>query len=334
MSVTHIGLLAACLGIAAGCSPSPAVRFGTREPPLRVQHRALYPETVAYHVKTGRFLVGSMREGAVFEIDERGNTTKFIDDERLCSVLGIAIDPARGRLWLVNSDLGASLKPSVAGAKHLAAVGMYDLASGAPLRYVDLAPLSPGAHLLNGLALDSAGNAYVTDSFSPVIYKIDSNGNASVLLRDQRFLGEGINLNGLVVHPDGYLLVVKKSDGAIFKIPLAHPAAMSEVGISRRFLGGDGLVLVGPGALVVISNQIPHAAQNAAFWLSSEDGWSTAKVDGVQPLGDVYPTGGVLRDGTLYVLHSKLNELIKPSTKGKVSLDRQAIIQPIATINR
>ncbi|MEO8901496.1 MAG: hypothetical protein ABI488_07210 [Polyangiaceae bacterium] len=49
--------------------------------------------------------------------------TRLVDDPRLCSVLGIAVDAERGQLWAVNADLGASTRPSAAGPKHLAAVG-------------------------------------------------------------------------------------------------------------------------------------------------------------------------------------------------------------------
>src|SRR5688572_28549228 len=103
------------------------------------------------------------------------------------------------------------------GPRRLAGVGIYDLKTGKPLSYVDLGPLAEGPHLMNGIALDPSGNAYITDSFSPVIYKVTAEGSASIFLRDERFAGKAINLNGVVVHPDGYLLVIKKSDGALFK---------------------------------------------------------------------------------------------------------------------
>jgi sugar lactone lactonase YvrE len=147
-------------------------------------------------------------------------------------------------------------------------LGIYDLSTGKPINYVDLAPLAAGPHLLNGIAVDSAGNGYVTDSFSPIIYKIDAQGNATVFLKDEQFAGEGINLNGLVVHPDGYLLVIKKSDGVLFKVPLAQPAQFSKVSINERFVGGDGVTLVGKKNLVLIANQTPAKASNAAYSLT------------------------------------------------------------------
>ncbi|WP_437587261.1 hypothetical protein [Sorangium sp. So ce1000] len=316
---------------AVGCTRAEIVTLERSGQPMTVRRPALYPETIEYDRGRDRFLVSSFREGAIYAVDRDGGASLVVDDPRLCSVLGIAVDVERGRLWAVNSDLGASVKPSAAGPKNLAAVGVYDLSTGKAIHYVDLAPLSPGAHLMNGIALDSAGNAYITDSFSPTIYKVDPQGNAAVFLRDERFAGDGINLNGVVVHPDGYLLVVKKSDGSLFRVPLANPSRFSRVDVAERFVGGDGLILVGKKNLVLVANQASGVASNAAFSLSSEDGWGTARLRGVERLGDVYPTTGVLRDGKLYVIYSKLNELIQSSPEQRDRLRVEATIQQIGS---
>lgn len=325
--------LVVCAGLAlGGCSHGRVLKFDVTGQALTVRKPALYPETVEYNRESAKFLLSSLRDGGIYEVDAAGNVSLLVDDPRLCSVLGIAADAPHGRLWAVNSDLGASSKPSSAGPKKLAGVGVYDLRTGKPLNYVDLAPLVEGPHLMNGIAVDSDGNAYVTDSFSPVIYKVDPRGVPSVFVRDDRFAGEGINLNGIVAHPDGYLLVVKKSDGALFKVPLAQPTRFSKVEIDAQFVGGDGLTLIGKNDLVVVSNRTPGAAPNSAFALSSDDAWHTAKLKAAQALGDVYPTTAVLKNGTLYVVHSNLNELITSPAEKKAELREEATIRPIARV--
>lgn len=215
----------------------------------------------------------------------------------------------------------------------MAAVGVYDLTTGDALLYVDLTSTYAGPHLLNGIALDAAGSAYVTDSFSPVIYKVDADGSARVFATDPRFAGEGISLNGIVVHPDGYLLVVKKSDGVLFKIPLDTPQSITTVQLGRRLEGGDGLLLL-PGAarLLVVANQIPTAATNAVLALSSRDGWQSAEVEGDALLGDVYPTTATLAGDTVYVLHSKLNQLIQAPAEQKGLLRGEATLQEVGRL--
>ena len=317
--------------LGGGLSRAEPVHLDRVTPSLVVQRPGLYPETIEYDRKHNRFLLGSFREGAVYTVDAHGATSILVDDPRLCSVLGLAVDVERGRLWVVSADLGSATRPSLAGPRKLAAVGVYELATGAPLGYHDLAALVPGPHLLNGIAVDAAGNAYVTDSFSPVIYKLTVDGKATILARDPRFAGEGVNLNGLVVHPNGYLLVVKKSDGALFKIPLDHPALLSRVA-APALVGGDGVVLVDQNRLVVISNRTSSAVSDAASVLTSDDNWSTAKLVASLPLGDVYPTTAVVRDGKIYVVHSKLNELLGAPPEKQALLRRQAEIEQIGVV--
>lgn len=73
------------------------------------------------------------------------------------------------------------------------------------------------------------------------------------------------------MHPGGYLLVVKKSDGAVFKVPLATPQAFTRVAMTGSVEGGDGLWLTDPRRLLVVANRIPKVATDAALVLSSDD---------------------------------------------------------------
>lgn len=330
------------LALSLGCAP--AQRASTTAPASEgvglylgatttVQHPALYPETVVYRPKVDRFLMSSLREGGVFEVTRTGEVRPLVRSPRLVSVLGIAVDEDRNRLWAVTGDLGAGVRASAEGARKMAAVGVYDLTTGEELAFVDLTSTYVGPHLLNGIALDADGSAYVTDSFSPVIYKVDADGSARVFARDARFAGEGISLNGIVVHPDGYVLVVKKSDGTLFKIPLDQPETVATVNLGRKLEGGDGLLLL-PGAtrLVVVANQVPTATTNAVFALSSSDGFRSAVVDDAAQLGDVYPTTATLAGDTIYVLYSKLNQLIQAPAEQKGQMRGEATVQEIGKI--
>jgi hypothetical protein len=324
----RLGLIA--LGL-IGCGHASAT-LERPGPALVVQSSTLFPETIEYDRERAKFLLGSFSEGAIYAVASGGQVSPLVRDPRLCSVLGIAVDASRRRLWAVNSDLGSCSKPSAAGPKRLAAVGQYDLTTGDALGYFDLAPLLPGPHLLNGIALDDAGNAYVSDSFASALYKIDTQGQATVLLASQLFAGPAINLNGLVVHPGGYLLVIKKSDGRLFKVPLAEPRRFSQVKVDRALIGGDGLVLVGERSLVIVANRTPEQTSNTAFALSSSDDWSSARVDAQQPLGDDYSTTAVVRDGKLYAVSSRLNQFIQASPEVRPHLRFQATIRSIGRV--
>lgn len=321
-----VGTRAELSGPPSTAQVSPVARTYT------IRHPGLFPETLLYRNETHSFVVSSLRLGAVYEVAEGGATRPIVNDPRLCSVLGIALDEARSRLWAVSSDLGVSRKPSPQGPKRHAAVGVYDATTGRPLHYVDLSPLVPGPHLLNGIALDRSGAAYVTDSFTPVIYKVTAEGEASVWLRDPRFIGEGISLNGLVVHPEGYLLVAKKSDGSLFKVPIDHPDQLTAVSMEEAIVGADGVVLMDPQNLVLVANEIPGAATNAALRLVSDDHWSSARIVARTALGSVYPTTAAVRDGRLFAIHSQLNTLIQAEPGEREALRKTATIVELSEL--
>ena len=66
--------------------------------------------------------------------------------------------------------------------------------------------------------------------------------------------------------------------------------------------------------------------------MHSDDGWASAKVSPPFPLGTVYPTTGVVRDGTFYVLAGRLKELIQAPAARKPLLQVQATIRAVAKV--
>jgi sugar lactone lactonase YvrE len=319
-----------------GCASPARLLLQSTRAALVIDRAALYPESLEVNPRTGKFLVSSIREGAVYEVGSDGQPQRLVDDEHLTSILGIVVDTRSNRLLVTNSDLGAGIKRSARGTRKEAGVGIYDLGSGRALHYVDLTPLAPtGQHLANGITVDAEGNAYITDSLSPIIYKVEPSGAASVFLTDPEFEGEGVNLNGIVYHPGGFLLVVKKSTGAIYRAPIADPRRFVRVSTPTTFPGGDGLVLVGANELVLVANKTPQATSQSAFVLRSNDDWLTADLVGSKPLGDVYPTTCAALDGKVYVLSSHLDEWISASDDARdaiVKRARKAEIQEIGGV--
>jgi len=328
-------LLVLCIAISGSAFGVEPTKFsGNNLDAITIDKPALYPEGIDYNPKTDKFIVGSFRDGGVYEIDSDGGYHRIVNDERLNSVLAVRVDIKRDRLLVVNSDIGSSINSYVEGPKKLASLGIYQLSTGKNIDFINLGKLLPHKnHLANGMTLDSEGNVYVTDSFSPVIYKINTSGHASIFLESDQFLGEGINLNGIVFHPDGYLVAVKKGEGVLFKIPLDKPQDFSVIKSSRKFIGGDGLVLLNNKALIVIANRAAGEITETVFSLTSTDDWESTQVTNELKFGKVYLTTGVLRKDKLYVMHSNLKSLMLAPKDKKNNLNKKATIQQISSIN-
>lgn len=272
----------------------------------------LYPEGTQYDAANGRFLVSSQTAGHLGQVKDDGTYTHFADDAQLISTIGLKLDQAggRNRLLAAVSDPGYNpARTSTATQRKLAAVAIFDATSGAKTGYVDLGSLRPNAaaHFANDIAVDDAGNAYVTDSFAPIIYKLDAQGVATVFLENAALAAPAgsFGLNGIVYHPSGYLIVAKSDEGALIKVPLTNPAGFTKVTATGLTLtGDDGLQLTDNNTLLVSCN-----AQGQVYRLSSTDNFATVSRTGSFATGAVYPTTLARRAGQSYVLYSYLNAL-------------------------
>lgn len=235
-----------------------------------------------------------------------GRYTAFINDDRLVSTFGIRVDDAHNRLWVVVGDVGASEHSSPATTNKLSAVAAYNPQTGERLGFYDLTTLKGGAHLANDVAFDGDGNAYITDSYAAVIYRISNTGSVSIFAETPLFrTGEGFGLNGIVCHPDGYLLVGTHNTGEIFKISIDDPSKVEQVKFTEPLMGADGITLVDGNHLAVTVN----SGVGRVISLASEDGWISAKVVKTEQSVSTFPTSATVSGKDVWVLNSRLDTL-------------------------
>jgi sugar lactone lactonase YvrE len=274
-----------------------------------------YPESVTWSAKQQSFMVSSVRHGVVGKVSTKGEYTPFITDKSLISSVGLLVDDKSNTLWVTNSDPGASDHTDAATQGKLAGVAAYDATTGERQAYYDLGSLSGGAHFANDLTLDANGNLYVTDSFAPIIYKIDTAGKASIFANNPLFKdADGFNLNGIAWHKDGYLLVGKYNSGGLFRVNLADPSDVKQVQLPEALKGADGIHLVDDQHLIVVQNM----GADRTVQLVSTDGWKSAKLEREVKSVMSMPTAATDVDGSIYVLNSRLDTLFDPKAK-KVS---------------
>jgi len=283
------------LGFLASCSKDDETTAATPSK-ITVPQRALSPEGIQYDETNKRFIVSSRTQGRIGTVRDDSTYTQLADDPRLVSTIGLNLDASRQRLLAAVSDIGVNTTRSTATTlRKLAALAIFNPSSGALTSYVDLGALRPALpHFANDIAVDAQGNAYITDSLSPIIYKVDAAGVATVFLENSQLSGgTGFGLNGIVYHPDGYLLTAKTSDGTLYKVPLATPTAFAAVTSSQSLVGADGLLLLDNNTLLVVAG-----SQNTVFRMASTDAWATTRSSGSFATGAVSATTITRRNGS------------------------------------
>lgn len=210
---------------------------------------AVFPEGIAYQPTTGDFFVSSTTDGTIF----RGNVRKesasvFLpggSDGRTIAN-GLKVDDYEDRLFVAGGNTGQ--------------IFVYDTVSGELLSSFNNQKAST---FINDVAISPTGDAYFTDSFDPILYKVSINEadefefepwldlTGTVVVYEP-----GFNLNGIAASNNGkYLIVVQSNTGRLFRIDIASKE-VTQIDLGGETLpNGDGILLSKRRTLYVVRNQ-------------------------------------------------------------------------------
>ncbi|KAG5395480.1 hypothetical protein IGI04_017294 [Brassica rapa subsp. trilocularis] len=250
-----------------------------------------------------RFLVSFMDGGGIGEvvpsddgdIDALREVTLVKDADLAGNAsLGIVIDRDRNRLLVAVADLLGN---------RYSALAAYDMSTWRRVFLAELSSQSKEKSFADDVAVDARGNAYVTDAKGSKIWKVDVNGELVSTIESPLFTPPGwynnmVALNGIVYHPDGFLIVIHTFSGLLYKIDLTDDkvTVVEVTGGTLRF--GDGLELLSPTKIVV-------AGSPSARLVKSSDGWRTATVTGWFSTGMVHRivSSATVKEGRVYLNH-------------------------------
>ncbi len=293
------------------------------QPSTRIEFNApeAYPEGIAYDSSSNVYYVSSARLGSIGKVTPAGVYSLLMNDPSLKSTYGLKVHPDGKRLFACVSDANYSKFTSPDTRKKMARLIGIDMITGKKTDDIDLSGLVKGNHFANDLTFDSQQNAYVTDSFSNVIYKVTPGGKASVFADSPMFKTEGIGLNGIVFHPSGYLLTVSSGTGVLYKIDLNNPKNITKVATEQFFMNGDGLLLTENQKLVVVQN----GGSDKIYELTSQDDWASAKLSASTLVADrfTYPSTAAMVKDKVWIMNAKFSELTDSTNVPSVRFDIQ-----------
>ncbi|XP_043701741.1 uncharacterized protein LOC122652134 [Telopea speciosissima] len=267
----------------------------------------LFPEGLTWDPKAQHFVVGSLHDRSIKAVSDAGVVETLITDLDLptnVSILGLTVDSFNRRLLVVIHAFDPH--------PHFNALAAYDLRSRQRLFLALLTdPNSSDRQIANDVTADYHGNAYVTNAAGNFIWKVNVDGEPSILSRSRLFTSQHVyrdepyrfcGLNGIAYVNNGYLLVVQTNTGKLFKVD-PDDGTTRLVKIGKDLTAADGIAVRKDGVLVVVS-------QFRAWFLRSRDGWGEAVVYDETTLDtERFPTSVTIREGNrAYVVYGKVDK--------------------------
>lgn len=216
--------------------------IGTARPALTIDRLGVLPEGIAYDARRKRWLISSVRSGAVLTVDGKGTVGTLVDVP--WGVFGMAVDERRGVLWATTTAM-AQVEDFRAQDKGKSGLLKIDLATGRvldTLRLLDDAP-----HTFADVAIGANGEVYVSDSQGPIIHRVVG----AVL--EPFIRGPFVSMQGIA--PAGKVLYVADYTKGLFVVDLRTRDVHSvRVPPNASLLGVDALVAVDEQTLIATQN--------------------------------------------------------------------------------
>lgn len=277
----------------------------------------LYLEGIAYSQKTENLYLSSTAGGGILQLKDGSPSSTFLapGTDGRDKAFGIKVDDKLKRLWVCSGNT----------------LYIYHLETKALLAKLSTNSLGQYENsFLNDLVLDDSGNAYITDSFTPNIFHVDSKNLKMSVFTSFSIPNYGVyqnipfNMNGIVMTPDHQgLLVAKTNDGTLWHISLKDKS-IKQLSLSEPVYTVDGLFWGSENKLFMIRNFM-----NKVSFIHYNP---RAKVQAVEDLAidskDVMiPTTGVYveknGDAYGYLVNSHFEQAAAPYTLTKIHFDRE-----------
>jgi hypothetical protein len=307
--------LALMLGVALG-----GVAFA-QSAPVSVPDKS-FPESVT-STRDGTLYAGSFNLGGVVKASPGGKAVQFIQPgaNGSRSTLGVLADEKGGLLYVCSNDITGFGVPGPGETKG-AWLKTFDLASGAPKGSYGLPdPKS----LCNDIAVGSDGSAYVSDSFTPNVYRLKPGGTALDAWATDPSLApakDGVGLDGIAVGADGNLYVTTFIPAKLFKIAVkdGKAGAVTELKTSRAIDHADAMRAFGDSFLL-----IEGAGRLAKVTVKGDEAQVDTIADGLsEPVSvtQVGNTGWVAEGKLSYIIGDNKGKDPGPFTLKPVSLSK------------
>ena len=265
----------------------------------RLTDRSFHAEGVAHDPGTGRLFVSSARHGTVLMLDTLGEATPFIPaSSGWPGAFGMAVDTARGLLWVAVSPSGLVRDSSGVRDWRAAVVGV-DLHTGQE-RERWILPDTTAPHQFGDVTLADDGSVWTADAGAPGVYRIEPDGRGGALAAPAFRSPHWASPQGIAVAPGGGEAWLADWTTGLYHLD-RRTGAVTPVAATpeQNVLGIDGLHRRADGSLIALQNGIaPPRVVGIALRDSGRAVAAVTLLDRHLPVAEE-PTLGVLVGETL-----------------------------------
>ncbi|MGC4039903.1 MAG: hypothetical protein QM710_03670 [Flavobacterium sp.] len=258
---------------------------------VTLSEKGLHPEGLYYLPKSKKWLATSIRKGKIVSFDiKTGECTDWLKEEKMLSVMALKPDANEEYLWVATAAFKEleNFDKTTEGKSEVLKVNI-------KTRKIEARYSVKGSHTFGDLIVAKNGAVYVSDSYAPIIYKVDKNG-ISIFNK----LADGFNLQGLALNKEESKLFVADYLKGIAVIDIAKNAKIwldFPDGSSAK--GIDGLVFYN-NSLVAVQNGV-KPIRITRFQLNQEQNEITGfKVLDNNRADFIEPALAIISDGKLY----------------------------------
>jgi len=263
-------------------------------------------DSIAFDAKRKQFLVGSVRDGSIRRVDERGKVADFIKadaDNGLWSVYALAVDAQNDALYVASTSSVYFRKFAQADFGK-AGVFKFSLADG---KLLDKYLLEPGQaqNTLSSIAVGPGNEVFAADGLRNIIYRVDG-GALKPFVENPKLT----SVRGMTVSGDGRFLYFADYTLGIFGVDLAAGRAFDlRFDPSKVALGGvDGLAWYDNHLVAVQSGMSPRRVTRLSLGADGRSVIGATVLDSANA-HFVLPTNGTIDgDGFYFIANSQKNE--------------------------
>jgi sugar lactone lactonase YvrE len=256
-----ITVFAAVAAILAGCSKAPAPQAAApAEAPVAaaalpakilIPGTGIIPESLTSG-SDGSVYIGSIGARQIYRAAPGADTAEvFIPagTSDMQGIFGVLADEASGTLYACSGNMG----PPAAGATPVpSALYAFDLKTGT---YKAHYPLPTAGGACNDIAVDAAGNAYVTDTANMLVATLKKNGSQLEVWAGEggKFGPTGSVLDGIAVLGDR-VVANALITGKLFAVPIGadgKAGPVTEIVLDKSLERPDGMRSHGGSVLLV-----------------------------------------------------------------------------------